>query len=61
IKVGTMPLGCVSLTDAAGIATTASGFRQSALDHDLGGAKQLAKKPLLTHVNMLGKALARIK
>ena len=38
-----MPLGCVSLTDAAGIATTASGFRQSALDHDLGGAKQLAK------------------
>jgi hypothetical protein len=56
-----MPLGCISLTDAAGIATTASGFRQSALDHDLGGAKQLAKKSLLTHVNMLGKAFARIK
>ncbi len=56
-----MPLGCVSLTNAAGIATTASGFRQSALYHNLGGAKQLAKKLLLTHTNMLGKAFARVK
>jgi hypothetical protein len=56
-----MPLGCVSLTDAAWIATTASGFRQSALHHDLGGAKQLAKKLLLTHVGMLGNTFTRIK
>jgi hypothetical protein len=56
-----MPLGCVPLTDAAWIATTASGFRQSTLHHDLGGAKQLAKKLVLTHAHMLGKAFARIK
>jgi hypothetical protein len=52
-----MPLGCVPLTDAAWIATTASGFRQSTLHHDLGGAKQLAKKLVLTHENMLGQSL----
>ena len=56
-----MPLSCLSLTDAAWIATTASSLRKSALHHDLGGAKQLAKKALLTHTNMLGKAFTRIK
>jgi hypothetical protein len=43
------------MTSAVGVAATAGGFGQPALDHDAGGAKELAEERFLpNHIIILG-------
>ena len=45
----------ITMTSAVGVAAATGGFRQSALDHDLGSAKELAEECFLpNHIIMLG-------
>ena len=55
IEVGTVAAIRIALTRAFWVAAAAGGLGQSALDHDLGGAKKLAEECLLpNHIIMLG-------
>src|SRR6516225_3424220 len=55
IEVGTVAAIRIAMTSAVRVAAAAGGLGQPALDHDLGGAKELAEECLLpNHVIMLG-------
>jgi hypothetical protein len=55
IEVGAVAAIRIAMTSAVRIAATAGGLGQAALDHDPGGAKELAEERLLpNHIIMLG-------
>ena len=55
IEVGTVAASRIAMTSAVRVAAAAGGLGQPALDHDLGGAKELAEDCFLpTHIIMLG-------
>jgi hypothetical protein len=54
IEVRTVAPARIAMTRAVGVAATAGGFGQPALDHDTGGVKKLVEVCLPTHIIMLG-------
>src|SRR6516162_843630 len=55
IEVGTVAAIRIAMTSAVRVAAAAGGLGQPALDHDLGGAKELAEERLLpNHIIILG-------
>jgi hypothetical protein len=55
IEVGAVAAMRIAMTSAVGVAATAGGLGQPALDHDAGGAKELAEERFLpNHIIMLG-------
>jgi len=55
IEVGTVAAIRIAMTSAVGVAAAAGGLGQPALDHDMGGVKELAEeRGLPTHKLILG-------
>ncbi len=50
IQVGPMAASGIVLAGAAGLSAASGGFRQTALDHGLGGGEELLEKLFPTHL-----------
>jgi len=62
IEVGTVAAVRIAMTSAVRVAAAASGLGQPALDHDKGGAEELAEERFLpTHIIMLGNRDGSVK
>src|SRR5215469_4777350 len=62
IEVGTVAATGIAMTSAVRVAAAAGGLGQPALDHDTGGAKELAEESCLpTHIIMLGILTSSVK
>ena len=62
IEVGTVAAIRIAMTSAVRVAAAASGLGQPALDHDRGGAEELAEERFLpTHIIMLGNRDGSVK
>jgi hypothetical protein len=62
IEVRTVAASGIAMTGAVGVAAAAGGLGQPALDHDLGGAKELAEECFLpNHIIMLGNRGSSVK
>ena len=49
LQLGPVAAGGIGLAGAAGLAAASGGFRQTALDHGLGGGEELLEELLPTH------------
>jgi len=62
IEVGAVAAIRIAMASAVGVAAAAGGLGQPALDHDLGGVKELSEKRCLpNHIIILGTAHSSVK
>jgi len=62
IEVGAVAAIRIAMTSAVGVAAAAGGLGQPTLDHDAGGAEELAEEHFLpTHIIMLGNRDVPVK
>jgi hypothetical protein len=62
IEVGTVAASRIAMTSAVRVAAAAGGLGQPALDHNVGGTKELAEENCLpTHIIMLGISDSSVK
>jgi hypothetical protein len=54
IEVGAVAAVRIAMTSAVRVAATAGGFREPALDHDPGGAKEFTEELLPIHIIIVG-------
>jgi hypothetical protein len=54
IEVGAVAAVRIAMTSAVRVAATAGGFREPALDHDPGGAKEFTEELLPNHIIIVG-------
>ena len=55
VEIGTMPAGRIGIAGAEGLAAGAGGGGETALNHGLGGDRELFRERIRTHLTQVGQ------